>query len=123
MNKKIGLPEIKEALKDGRFRDKLPVELNEMVIKFLHNPGCGCNLPLYKKLIKEHSNLLLEYYPESEIGEIIDVSTRLELNHWTVINCPINELEQRLSKLPMGRKQVAVTRFEDQVTCVINSLD
>ena len=44
-------------------------------------------------------------------------------NHFTVINCHIDELAARLQKLPLGRKYISVARFEDQVTCIVNELD
>ena len=44
-------------------------------------------------------------------------------NHWTVINCHIDELESKLKKLPPGRKQIAITRYADQATVVVNELD
>lgn len=40
-----------------------------------------------------------------------------------VINCHKDELEHRLQKLGPGRKQIAICRYEDQVTAVINELE
>lgn len=121
--KKISLLDIKEALKDARFRNTLPIELQEDVAKFLTNPGCACNLPLYRKLAKDYSSYLKAYFPN---GEIIDEAKEVEnlsKNNFSVINCHVTELEGRLRKLPPGRKQIAVTRFQDQATAIINELE
>lgn len=124
MKKKIGYREIKQALNDGRFRDRLPVELKDHVAKYLHNPGCNCNRPFYVKLIKEYPSYLLEYFTDYELPEVAELPDKnVEMNDWTVINCHIDDLEKELSKLPMGRKQIATARFQDQITCVVNSLE
>lgn len=112
---------MKQALKDGRFRDQIPLEMRDDVAKYLQNPGCPCNVPLYRKLLKHCSKQLKEYYPDGEISETEEPN--LIENHFSVINCHINELAAKLQALPLGRKHVAVARFEDQVTCVINELD
>ena len=117
---RIGLLQVKEALKDARFRDILPLDLREDVAKFLQNPGCACNLPLYRRLIKDCKKELAEYYPGSEIVEDEPLKPN---NRFSVINCNIEELENKLKTLPPGRKQIAVTRFQDQVTVIVNELD
>jgi hypothetical protein len=48
---------------------------------------------------------------------------RLSKNNWRVINCSIGDIEKEMKKLPHGRKQIAITRYEDQVTIVVNELD
>jgi len=121
--KKIGLTHIKQALMDGRFRDKLPIEMQESVAKFLSNPTCACNLPLYREILKNNKSLLEEYFP----GKIIETEEEkiqtLAKNNWSVINCNIKDLQKELRGLPPGRKQLAVTRFEDQVTVVVNEIE
>lgn len=112
----INLMDVKVALKDKRFRDSLPEELQGLVNKYLSNPGCSCNGPLYKKLIKEYGEKLTTYFPGSKLPENEDDS-------WMVINCHINELEGRLRKLPIGRKQITSSRFEDQVTVIVHDLE
>lgn len=113
---------MKQALKDGRFLDRIPLELRDDIVKYLQNPGCACNVPIYRKILKHCVSQLKEYYPDGEIGEEENPANLIE-NHFTVINCNINELATRLRALPLGRKYVAIARFEDQVTCVINELD
>jgi hypothetical protein len=122
-SEKITLAEIKKALKDSRFRLTLPKEMEKDVEKFLDNPGCACHVPLYRKIAKECREQLQRYYPNLEIPEDDDDLKKIADNHWSVINCHIDELESKLSKLGPGRKQLDVARWEDQVTVVINELD
>jgi len=121
--KKIGLLDVKAALKDGRFRDSLPQTLESDLIKYLQNPSCPCNVPFYRKLLKEAKENLLAYFQGGEIIEEQEEIKKLAENQWQVFNCHISELEDKLKSLPPGRKQIAVTRYEDQITCVVNELD
>lgn len=120
---KIGLMEVKQALNDPRFRDTVPLELREDVAKFLHNPSCACNVPLYRKLIRQYPELLKKYYPNKEIMNEAEEIAILSKNNWTVINCRIDELEAQMKLLPPGRKQLAIARYENLVTVVVNELD
>ncbi len=115
--KKIGLMEIKQALRDGRFRDALPINFKEDIVKFLQNPSCACNVPLYRRILKECKNELLSYFPDTTVAD------EAEENHWSVINCHIDYLEAKLRALAPGRKQIDVSRYGDQVTVVVNELD
>lgn len=114
--------DVKQALRDSRFRDSLPSNFSEDISKYLQNPSCACNLPIYKKIINEAKQELLKYFPGKELPNIEEF--KIPNNNWSVINCSANELESRLAKLlPNGRKQIAVARYEDQVTVVVNDLD
>ena len=123
MSKKVGLIEVKKALKDSRFRQSLPKSLEKEVEEFLNNPGCPCHVPLYRKIIKECSEQLEKYYPSSEVEDLDEQVQKLAENQWTVINCRIDDLEKNLRRLGPGRKQLDVARYEDNVTVVINELD
>lgn len=123
MSSKISLIDVKKALKDSRFRLTLPKEMDKDVEEFLNNPGCACHVPLYKKVIKDCKEQLEKYYPTLEIPDQEEELKKLSENHWSVINCHIDELEKKLSKLGPGRKQLDVARWEDQVTVVVNDLD
>lgn len=117
---------MKQALLDERFRQTLPADLDEDIKKFLKNPGCSCNHPIYKKVLKNASSQIAQYYPTKlriDPAEIEKEIERVSQNEWTVINCHIDELAARLRKLPPGRKQLDVARFQDQVTVVVNELD
>ncbi len=120
---KIKLVDVKQALLDDRFRATLPNELTNDVQKFLQNPGCACNHPIYRKVMKLAGKQLVDYFPTKEPTNPDEIPEKLSRNEWTVINCNINELASKLRKLGPGRKQIDVSRFEDQVTVVINELD
>jgi hypothetical protein len=120
---RITLADIKKALKDSRFRLTLPKEMSPDLEKFLDNPGCACHTPLYRKIAKECREQLQKYYPNLEVPDEEKELNKLAENHWSVINCHISELETKLSKLGPGRKRIDVSRWEDQVTVVVNELD
>lgn len=44
-------------------------------------------------------------------------------HNFHVINCSIGEVEERLKKLPLGLKQIAMARYEDQVTIIVNVME
>lgn len=113
--------DVKQALLDSRFRNKLPVSLQNDVTKFLNNPHCACNHPIYVKIIKEAPELLKEYYPAKVVEEIKE--TTGVKNNWSVINCSIHELEGKLQAMGPGQKQIEIARFQDQVTVIINEID
>lgn len=121
--KKISIIDVKNALKDSRFRLTLPKEMEKELDEFLDNPGCACHVPLYRKILSECKEQLQKYFPNTEIPDHDEELKRLAENTWTVINCHIDELEKKLSKLGPGRKQLDVARWEDQVTVVVNELD
>ena len=120
---KIGLMEIKQALNDGRFRDSLPVELRDDLAKYLHCPSCPSHVMFYRKVLAQASKQLQEYYPGGELHDEQHEESRLAENNWLVFSCHIDQLESKLRGLGPGRKQLAVARYEDQVTVVINELN
>jgi hypothetical protein len=115
--------DVKQALRDSRFRDSLPKSFEEEVRKYQQNPGCACNVPLYKKIIDEAKVELQSYFPNKSIVSLEEDAKRLADNNFSVISCNIDDLEAELKRLPIGRKQIAMARYEDQVTVVINELD
>lgn len=123
MEKKITINDVKKALKDERFRSILPKEMEKELISFMDNPGCACHLPLYRKIMKDCKEQLSKYYPGMQVPDTDEELVKMAENHWTVINCHIDELEKRLNKLGPGRKQLDVARYQDQVTVVVNDLD
>lgn len=108
-------------MKDSQFRNKLGIDFKEDVQKYEQNPGCACNLPIYIKILKFGKTQLKEYYGNQEI--IVADEQLLIENNWKIINCHINELEEKLKNLASGRKQIAVARWQDQVTVIVNELD
>lgn len=123
MQNQITIADVKAALKNADFRSKLPSELNEDVQKYLQNPNCTCNFAIYQKILQIAETQIKEYYPNKFYVSPADDMEKLSKNSFTVINCSIGELEERLKKLKPGRKQITVARYEDQVTAIINELD
>ncbi len=135
MRKKIGLKEVKEALKDERFRESLPVQFKPDIAKYLQNPGCSCNGPIYRNLLLSGAKQLKEYYKDAEIStedltmtktsltkKPENVTPQIDFNYF-VINCTVDELAKKLNELPKTvPTQFAVSRFEDQITCVVTEL-
>lgn len=120
--KPILLADVKHALQDARFRDRMPPELLPDLQKFLGNPGCACNVSFYRKVLMTCPDLLMEYFP-GQVYEEIKLPKPQPRNCWTVINCKVDELEGKLRALPPGRKQLAVARYEDMITVVVNEPD
>jgi hypothetical protein len=97
-------------------------DLKEDIDEFHTNPGCACNVGLYRKIL-EHKDKLKAYFPTKDIETPQEELDRLSQNRWMVINCNISELEDKLRKLPKGRKQIAVTRWQEFVTVIVCELD
>ncbi len=123
MKKKVNLNDVKQALMDHRFRDSLPITFQDDIVAFLKNPSCACNAPFYRKIIKDCRKELKEYFPSRPISNMEEEIKQIAKNNWRVINCHSKDLEKQLRSLPTGRKQIAIARYEDQVTVVINELD
>lgn len=126
MKKKVTIHDIKQALLDERFRASLPDSLTEDVVKFLKNPSCGCNHPIYLKVMQKAGKEIAAYFPNKEEPQPEEMQkeiTRLAKNDWQVINCHINELAEKLRELGPGRKQLDIARYQDQVTVVVNHLE
>ena len=119
----ISLLDVKRALRDSEFRKELPSSLLDDVQKFLNNPGCVCNVPIYRKIMKFGGEQLKKYFSEKILVTPEEEEAKLAKNNWSIINCSIGELEANLKKLNKGRKQIAISRYEDQVTVIINELD
>jgi len=101
----------------------LPPELKDDIRKYEQNPNCPCNLDVYRNILKLGAKQLKEYYPDKEVVNPDTELPPLQENYWTVINCPVTEIEAHLKKAGPGRKQVFVARYEDQATVIINDLD
>jgi len=126
MRRRVTIHDIKQALLDERFRDSLPDDLQNDVQKFLKNPGCACNHPIYLNVMRKARKQISEYFPAKETPEeddFIKEAERLAKNDWQVINCHVDELAQALRGLGAGRKQLDVARWQDQVTVVVNHLE
>jgi hypothetical protein len=120
--RKVGLLDVKAALQDERFRDTLPEEIQKE-FKDISCSSCPANTSFYQRILREHRSQLQEYFPTREVADIREENKKLAENNWIIINCHIDELESKLKKLPPGRKQLDLSRYEDQVTVVINEID
>jgi hypothetical protein len=121
IRRKLGILDVKQAIFDERFQKLFP-ELKEDIDKVIKDPTCACNRSIYLKFF-QYKDRLEKFFPNRAVESVEEEKQKLAENNWTVINCPIAELEGRLRKLPPGRKQIAVARFEDQVTVIVNHLD
>lgn len=133
-NNPLSLLDIKTAMKDDAFVAKLPESLAPDVAKVRSNINCGCNMKFFERLIAEAPDVLQQYFPDKQIVKIepqvaqqsqeqVQNQPPKIINNWSVINCSVHELEGRLQALREGRKQVTLSRYEDQVTLVVNHLD
>lgn len=120
---KISIQEVKEALKDPSFRKSLPPVLKEDIEKYEKYPSCPCNMPVYRNVLKFAATQLREYYPDKEVVNPDTDMPPLQENNWLVINCSVTELEAKLRSLGPGRMQLAIARWEDQATVIVNYLD
>lgn len=118
----VGLMDVRMALSDDRFRDLFP-ELRHEIDKYLQEPKCGsCAVPVAREIMNKYPERVEKYFPNRKVIRPDDEAGKLSENKFTVINCDVAELEAKLRKLPPGRKQLAITRYENQVTVVINEL-
>jgi len=122
-NRPLTIADIKQALWDDRFRTLFP-NLKEEISLFLKDPGCKCNANLYRKIMSQKDKLE-KYFPTKEVvGQSLEqeIIKKVQQNQWTVINCHIDQLEERLKQLPHSKKMVSLARWQDQVTVVIDEL-
>ena len=61
------------------------------------------------------------YVPSKPIEEHIKESKVAKMN-WKVINTNTKELIHELRKLPEGRKMITLSRFQDQLTAIVNDM-
>jgi hypothetical protein len=122
--KKISLLDVKQALQDERFVASLPESLKKGAEKYIKDPGCACNNQFIVDILKGANKELREYYPAAtEVVDPDEEMEKLSKNNWKVFSCHVDELEGHLQKLPHGRKQIDMARWEDQVTVIVNELD
>ncbi len=120
--KPVGLMDVRMALADSRFRDLFP-EVQHEIDKYLKEPKCGaCAVPIAKEILNKYPDRVEKYFPDRKVIRPIDEANKLSENNFTVINCNVHELEDKLRRLGPGRKQLAVCRYEDQVTVIVNEL-
>ena len=124
--KKVTIHNIKQALLDERFRASLPDTLQEDIAKFLKNPGCACNHPIYLNVMKKAGKQVSNYFPAMEAASVEELeknAEKISTNSWQVINCNKDELVFKLRELGPGRKQLEIARYKDEITIVVNHLE
>ncbi len=121
--KPIWLLDVKQAMRDARFRSSLPEELKDDIRKYLENPGCACNMPVYRNVLKLAKSQLEVYFPGRSVGNLDEDEKNMMKNSFIVIDCHVNDLQNRLAKLGPGRKQITCSRYEDKVVVIVNELD
>jgi hypothetical protein len=122
--KPITLLDVKQAMRDSRFRGSLPETLKEDINKYLQNPGCACNMPIYRNVLKLGKTQLETYFPGRVVSDIEAEDRAYNSNNFTVIDCHVKDLQAKLNKLAPSRfKQIAVARYEDKVVVIINEPD
>ena len=128
--KNITLLDIKNAMKDPEFVSKLPSSLAPEIEKVKSNPTCGCNVKVYEKILNEAKDIVQGYFPnkntsvqavQEEVAKQPGPTPPQIRNNWKVINCSIHDLESHLAQIGAGHKQLTISRYEDQVTAVVNS--
>ena len=116
---KLNLLDLKQAIWDSRFRDLFP-EMKDQFERYLKDPGCACNVGFLKGLMREGERLK-QYFPTKEM-----VTTEEEVdgaaNDYVVINCPVEQLQDRLRTYPKTKRMVAAARWQNRVTVVLNDV-
>jgi hypothetical protein len=113
---KLTIMDVKAAVWSQKFRDLFP-EYKTALEKYLKDPGCACNLGLVKDLMRKKDRMQ-QYFPDKECKTPEEEESELK-NEWMVINCNINELEQK----PKGKRIIAASRFKDRITAIANDVD
>mgnify|MGYP000231563761 CR=1 FL=1 len=111
--KTIRMADIKNAIKDKRFRNLFP-EHKEEFEEYNANPDCSCAKTLLKALSKKKKRLS-QYF--SKVKNLQAKPEPKEFN-WVVINCGVNEIKEKLSDLKI-KKLAAFARYKDQITAVL----
>ena len=123
--KPVGLMDVRQALlADDRFQNLFP-EMKAEIDKFLKDPRrCGsCVVPLAKEILNHFPDRVEKYFPGRLVIRPEDESKKLAEHNYTIINCHINELEEKLRRLPAGGKRyLSLARFEDQVTVIVDEI-
>jgi len=121
-SKRLTRLDIKHAiLSNVKFRELFP-ELEKEIKEVISNPSCPCHIPTYD-LFFRYKDRLQQYFSMKEIKSPQEEAEDESQNNWSVINCKAHELEDVLNKLhKQGRLQIAIARFENEITLVVNSL-
>ena len=116
----IGVKELKKALWKKEFRDLFP-DLKDKIKKFLTNPNCKCHQSLFNSLL--HGKEKLEEYFGGPVTLLTKPVTEEQLRQKIfVLNVPKDQLQLELRRLPLGPKYISLTRYENEITAVVQLL-
>ena len=138
MSEQITIADIKSALNDAAFRETLPPELNEDVAKYMQNPGCGCNVKVFQKMLTVANQQFAAYFPAKNVVKALEhyaqqaatqpqqppkpitVPAPMMRTRHVVFNCHVDELQVKLDQLSSmeNRTNVTISRSGDMVTAV-----
>lgn len=122
--KPVGMMDIRQALRDERFRGQFP-ELAGPMAKYAANTGCGtCAVSLVREILAKFPERVREYFPGREVmtAEAATAAPAVapRRGEWAVYDGPCAGLEAWLRKRPPhAPSQVAVARWEDQCTAAV----
>lgn len=123
-DKPITLFDVKQAMRDNRFRASLPADLKEDTNKYLQNPGCACNMPIYRNVLKLGKAQLESYFPGRTVVDIEAEDKAMKNSYFTVIDCNVKDLQEKLNKLKLPRHiQMTTSRYEDKIVVIIRELE
>ena len=122
-------PHVFKDFKDEKFEVTVRVENQSSSLKKMVSQGQTLVYITEKVVYPEYGILmkykdrLKEYFGDVEIKSPQEEAAETSQNHWKVINCKAEELEEILNKLhKIGRVQLAVARYEDEVTLIVNEI-
>jgi len=111
--------DVKQAIWNKDFRDLFP-EFKESLDRYLKDPGCACNLQVVLSLMS-YKDRMKQYFPDKEI--VTPDEEPAPPNNWSVINCPVDQLQDKMRKVSPGKRMVAAARWRDRVTIILNDID
>ena len=118
--------EVKQALKDNRFRENLPDEFKNDLVQYLNNPSCSCNLPFYRRILKDAQALLKRFYPGREVlneeEEIAKLASELHRNlvkgrnfYLDIARC-VDSINLKIYDLDKDKAREVLKIFEDNIS-------
>lgn len=110
----VSMIRVKEMLQyDESFRSKFP-DLKSEIDDFLKDPACPCHASLYREILSR----IKQNPPARPTGAAQAFAAACR---FLVVNCNVDNLEKELRKLPVGSNVEGITRFENEITCVVKT--
>lgn len=119
----ITTEDLKRAVKKGDFRKRFP-ELRVEFDDFIQKNGCAFCAKKMVEGLMSYKDRLYDYFGDVNLAiEAPEAFDPVGDNNFTIINCGIHELEDKLNALPPAAYQITAARYEDQVTVVVNRIN